>query len=252
MQDTTEALVGHYLDHLDLSGDVLEIHADAPDLPASLAVPRARLRRVAIDDIDLTDGRDVLADASFDVVVTTDVLEHLERPWRAAGEIGRILRPGGVAVVHTPFSWAGSPRRDDYWRFSAAGLRSLFADLECLETGYDVRDRDRDRWGVYCVARRGSGATVRRFADSDHPLAGHLRTDTQAPVADPLLAVRPELGEVSERLAGLERLIVQRTRQLDDIAARSKRLERRLERLSASLPVRAARSVRNGLHTLLK
>ena len=228
MQDATEALVNHYRDHLDLSGGVLEVDAD----------------------VDLVGGRNGLADASFDVVVSSDVLEHLERPWLAAAEISRILRPGGVAVTRTLFSWGSQPRREDYWRFSAESLTFLFADLDCLEAGYDVSERD--RWRVYCVARRGPGAMVPRFSASDHPLAGHLRTDIPGAFTDPLLAIRPELGEVSERLTGLERLIVQRTRQLDDIAARSKRLERRLERLSASLPARAARSVRNGLHTLLK
>lgn len=288
MRDTTEALVGHYLDHLDLSGDVLEIYAEAPGpgTAALFGAPRFRLRSIDIGDVDLTDCGDVLADASFDVVVSSDVFEHLERPWLAAAEIGRILRPGGLAITHTLFSWRSHPRPIDYWRFSAECLEFLFADLDCLETGYDLSERRldqpgywpsgrdsvpvdqlggwREHWGVYCVARRGPGAGVPRFKDSDHPLAGYLRMDTQGTVtnpelrgvlpsvADPLRAIRPELGDVSERLAGLEQLIVQRTRQLDEIAARSKRLERRLERLSASLPVRAARSVRNGLHSLLK
>lgn len=261
MRDTTEGLVGHYLDHLDLSGDVLQIYAEAPGPGAAalFAAPRFRLHRVAVGEVVLTNGKSVLADASFDVVVASDVFEHLERPWLAAAEIGRILRPGGLAITHTRFSWGSQPRREDYWRFSAEGLEFLFADLDCLEIGYDLSERE--QWRVYCVARLGPGAQVPRFKDGDHPLAGYLRMETQGTVtnpelrgvppaaADPLQAIRPELGDVSKRLAGLEQLIVQRTRQLDDIAARSKRLERRLERLSASLPVRAARSVRNGLHT---
>lgn len=70
--------------------------------------------------------------------------------------------------------------------------------------------------------------------------------DTQGTVTN------PALGEVNERLAGPEQLIVRRTAQLNEIAARFERLERRIERLSAPLPVHAARSVRNGLLTLLK
>lgn len=42
------------------------------------------------------------ADASFDVVVTQDVLEHVFRPDRATAEIARVLRPDGLHVFTTP------------------------------------------------------------------------------------------------------------------------------------------------------
>jgi SAM-dependent methyltransferase len=42
------------------------------------------------------------ADASFDGVVSAEVLEHLENPHRLARECARILRPGGVFVLTTP------------------------------------------------------------------------------------------------------------------------------------------------------
>ena len=38
------------------------------------------------------------ADASFDGVVSAEVLEHLENPHRLARECARILRPGGAFV----------------------------------------------------------------------------------------------------------------------------------------------------------
>lgn len=43
-------------------------------------------------------------DASFDVVVTEDVLEHVRRPDSAFAEIHRVLRPGGVHVFTVPFA----------------------------------------------------------------------------------------------------------------------------------------------------
>lgn len=39
----------------------------------------------------------------FDAVVASEVLEHLEKPRDALGEIARVLRPGGYAVVSTPY-----------------------------------------------------------------------------------------------------------------------------------------------------
>lgn len=41
------------------------------------------------------------ADGSFDVVVMSEVIEHLLRPDRATWEISRVLRPGGVLVLTT-------------------------------------------------------------------------------------------------------------------------------------------------------
>jgi 2-polyprenyl-6-hydroxyphenyl methylase/3-demethylubiquinone-9 3-methyltransferase len=40
-------------------------------------------------------------DATFDVVVFSEVIEHLLRPELAVWEIGRVLRPGGVLVMTT-------------------------------------------------------------------------------------------------------------------------------------------------------
>jgi ubiquinone/menaquinone biosynthesis C-methylase UbiE len=42
-----------------------------------------------------------IADASLDVVVMSEVIEHLLRPENAVWEIARILRPGGVFVMTT-------------------------------------------------------------------------------------------------------------------------------------------------------
>jgi len=43
------------------------------------------------------------ADASFDLVVSNDVLEHVDDPQRAAAEMLRVLRPGGVLLMTIPF-----------------------------------------------------------------------------------------------------------------------------------------------------
>jgi SAM-dependent methyltransferase len=42
------------------------------------------------------------ADASFDLVVTQDILEHVAVPWRAFDEIWRVLAPGGRHVFTVP------------------------------------------------------------------------------------------------------------------------------------------------------
>lgn len=89
-----------------------------------------------------------IADASFDVVYSHNTLEHLARPWLAAREIGRILRPGGLAAIYTWFGIRYHPVPSDYWRFTHEALKLLFEDeagLETLDCGYDLRYRRDNR-----------------------------------------------------------------------------------------------------------
>ena len=66
--------------------------------------------RVAMNP-NLDDGREGLgesipyADASFDVVVSDNVLEHLDDPVSVFREVRRVLRPGGVFLAKTPNRW---------------------------------------------------------------------------------------------------------------------------------------------------
>jgi SAM-dependent methyltransferase len=49
------------------------------------------------------DARDLpVPDASFDLLVAFDVLEHVEEDDRVAAEIHRVLRPGGTALIAVP------------------------------------------------------------------------------------------------------------------------------------------------------
>src|SRR3990167_8918493 len=47
-------------------------------------------------------------------------------PPAAARTIGRLLKPGGLAITQTLFAWDYHPRPVDYWRFTHAGLAYLF------------------------------------------------------------------------------------------------------------------------------
>ncbi|CAE7702475.1 unnamed protein product, partial [Symbiodinium sp. CCMP2456] len=47
-----------------------------------------------------------LPDESFDLVICTDVLEHVLNPKRAMHEMGRLLKPGGIVLLQVPFGGA--------------------------------------------------------------------------------------------------------------------------------------------------
>ena len=107
-----------------------------------------------------------LADESYDFIFSLDVFEHIDRPWLAGQEIERLLKPGGVAIHSTLFSWRYHPCPIDYWRFSAEGLKSLFPGLVCLHADFDFAERRRDLRGrdgnlVECDALGGWRENVR-------------------------------------------------------------------------------------------
>jgi SAM-dependent methyltransferase len=65
-------------------------------------------------------------DASFDTVLCTDVLEHLEEPGVAIAEAHRVLKQGGVAIYTVPFFWHLHEQPRDFYRFTQYGLKYLF------------------------------------------------------------------------------------------------------------------------------
>jgi SAM-dependent methyltransferase len=109
-------------------------------------------------DIARTFGRE-----SFDVVLCTEVLEHLQA-WRlAVHNIKMVCRARGVVLLTTRsrgYPYHGFPR--DFWRFDLADVEVIFADMELL-----VLQRDPQLPGVFLKARKGEA-----FAERD--LSAHL------------------------------------------------------------------------------
>ncbi|MGA7489035.1 MAG: class I SAM-dependent methyltransferase [Xanthobacteraceae bacterium] len=71
----------------------------ARDAPRIVAAPQR------FGQIDLDPYRLPFDDASFDVVVSTSVLEHARNPEQYLVEIRRVLRPGGAAMHLLPGKW---------------------------------------------------------------------------------------------------------------------------------------------------
>lgn len=69
-------------------------------------------------------------DDSFDAVYSVSVLEHLRDPFLAAREMARVLKPGGRLWCTAPFAYPVHGHPHDYFRFTPAGYRSVFQDLE--------------------------------------------------------------------------------------------------------------------------
>jgi SAM-dependent methyltransferase len=65
-------------------------------------------------------------DASFDVVICTQVLEHCDDPAQAVRELRRVTAPGGRVLASTHGVQVYHPSPVDYWRWTHEGLRRLF------------------------------------------------------------------------------------------------------------------------------
>lgn len=65
-------------------------------------------------------------DASFDVVLCTQVLEHTIDPQQAVRELRRVLAPGGRVLASTHGVEVYHPSPEDNWRWTHTGLERLF------------------------------------------------------------------------------------------------------------------------------
>ena len=83
------------------------------------------------------------ADASFDHVLCTEVLEHVPEPKKFLAELNRVLRSGGSLVLTVPWSARVHHAPHDYTRFTRFGLSLLlqsagFSGVVIEERGNDV------------------------------------------------------------------------------------------------------------------
>ena len=88
------------------------------DLPGN---PHARIEI-------LPDGTLDEPDDSFDVVLSTQVLEHVTDPGVYLAECERVLRPGGRMLLSTHGIMVFHPDPVDNWRWTCAGLQQAVRD----------------------------------------------------------------------------------------------------------------------------
>jgi SAM-dependent methyltransferase len=89
---------------------------------------------------------------SFDVVVSTEMLEHDAHPWRSVTEMARVVRWGGwVILTARGFGYPRHMAPQDMYRFSTEAMSVLMGDAS-LEV-IDLRE-DPEASGVFCLARK--------------------------------------------------------------------------------------------------
>lgn len=124
-------------------GGSMVLDAGAGDSPYRHLFPHTRYITTDFCKVSKAYGRqDAISDLSslafkdecFDVVLNTQVLEHVQQPDMVLSELFRVLRPGGALYLSVP---QGDPEHEvpyDYYRFTSFGMRYLLekAGLEVI------------------------------------------------------------------------------------------------------------------------
>jgi SAM-dependent methyltransferase len=69
-----------------------------------------------------------VADASFDLVLCLQMLEHADDPGRVVRELRRVSAPGGLVLASTHGVQVYHPCPHDLWRWTHTGLERLFSE----------------------------------------------------------------------------------------------------------------------------
>jgi 2-polyprenyl-3-methyl-5-hydroxy-6-metoxy-1,4-benzoquinol methylase len=115
------------------------VSVDIGERLVARTIARAGSRGVVADAGDLA-----LRDESFDLVISSEMLEHTDAPMRAVGELARVLTVGGLLVLTTPNRvWQGAVRAASRLRLRPfRGLENFvdWAELDrcCAAAGLEV------------------------------------------------------------------------------------------------------------------
>jgi len=90
-----------------------------------------------------------LPDETAEVILCTEVLEHVPNPHQVITELARLLKKGGALYLSVPFSGREHQIPHDYFRYTQYGLRYL-----CEQAGLEVefiKPIRGDFYRAYCV-----------------------------------------------------------------------------------------------------
>ena len=169
--DPTDNVSAHEYDDCALA--LIDRHRDGLVLDCGAGLRNTYYANVVNYEIVAYDTTDVLgaaerlpfADASFDAVLSLNVLEHVKDPFAAARELMRVMKPGAELMAVAPFLQPLHGYPHHYYNMTAQGLSNLFEPL--TEKRIDVYGAMRPIWAVNWILQRYaaslSGADRARF-----------------------------------------------------------------------------------------
>lgn len=98
--------------------------------PNRVTVDIERRPGVPVDIIGDAHNLSIFPANTFDVILCTEVLEHLHTPARAIAEFHRILKPRGTLLLTTRFVFPLHDTPHDYYRYTKYGLNHLLQHFD--------------------------------------------------------------------------------------------------------------------------
>jgi SAM-dependent methyltransferase len=129
-------------------------------------------------------------EASFDVVLCLQVLEHVPDPAAAVRELRRVVKLGGRVLLSTHGVYPFHPNPDDLWRWTHDGLERLF--------------RANGEWSSVTV-RPGAGTAATVAMLVAHVIDLLAKRVRLRPLGAPLIALLNAGGEALDRAVPLLR-----------------------------------------------
>jgi len=113
-----------------------------------------------------------LDSSSIDLVLATELLEHVPDPGRVLRECARVIKAGGRLAVTVPMTWQLHELPHDYFRFTPAGIEELmrgagFIDCEAQAGG--------DSFSTLAQLILNTASTLGQADDGLNDLREHVR-----------------------------------------------------------------------------
>jgi len=119
------------LEGLNLQWDTLDID-DSPNL----TYPKSDPYRFPIPD------------ETYDIVFSSQVMEHVPAPWKWLKEVSRVCKRGGKVITILPTNWGFHEFPMDCWRAYPDGMKALYQDagLETEFAAAESLEKPSARW----------------------------------------------------------------------------------------------------------
>jgi SAM-dependent methyltransferase len=124
----------------DMHGAVLDVGGKRENKRGSFNPPQDSVSAWWYVNLDRSTQPNIFADVtslplrceSVDVVVCTEVLEHLVNPLECSAEIYRVLNSDGIGFFSVPFMYPVHADPYDFQRFTADGLRNILSNFRSI------------------------------------------------------------------------------------------------------------------------
>ncbi len=140
---------------------------------------------MVVDAVDLVHH---FGGEKFDVVITTEMLEHAEKWQETISNLKNMVKPGGILLVTTRskgMNYHAYPH--DYWRYEISDMEHIFADFEIIRLEKDLmcpgvflkarrplnfKEKNLDTYALYSIV---TGTKQTRSSPSDYETAHFKR-----------------------------------------------------------------------------